>query len=160
MRLGLLCGLLLMGASLAYGAEAGSIDITAERLDVRQTDGKATFTGRVVAKRGAMTLHADTLTATYGKGHAAPQRGQVESIIAAGHVTLLRAGTGDEKATGDAATYNIHTHTLVLTGRAVTLTRGASMLVGDKLVYDLTSGHAKVTQTGGQVKARFVPQGQ
>jgi lipopolysaccharide transport protein LptA len=65
---------------------------------------------------------------------------------------------GGETATGTTAVYRPATQKLVLTG-AVTLVRGPSQLSGDKLVYDIASGNAQVTNSGGPVKARFVPQG-
>lgn len=133
--------------------KSGPVDITSRQLDVLQAKGLATFTGDVTVTQGGFTLNADKVVADYsGPG------GDITSITATGNVIITRTGAGGtaEKATGSTATYLPDSQNLTLTG-AVTLTRGPSQLSGDKLVYDIASGNARVTNSAGPVKARFVP---
>lgn len=143
-------------AAAAPLTSGGPVDITADRLDVTHANGKATFSGHVVVKQGTMVLRAPRLTVSYSAGG---KGGDVEQLQASGGVTITRGGAGGvtETATGSTATYHPSGQQLVLTGQTVTLTRGASTLEGDKLVYNLKTGNARVTSSAGPVKARFVP---
>lgn len=151
--------LAILAASQAAAASLGSggpVDISADKLDVQHLAGTAVFSGNVVVKQGGLTLTAPSLTAAYtagGKG------GDLDSLTATGGVTITRAaglgGATEETATGTTATYTPASQRLVLTG-VVTLTRGPSTLSGDKLVYNLATGNAQVTNSTGPVKARFV----
>lgn len=133
----------------------GPVDITSAQLDVQQAKGLATFSGNVVVTQSTFRLEAPKVVADFSaKGS------DIKSIQATGGVTITRPGQGGitEKATGTTATYQPGAQQLVLTG-AVTLIRGPSQLSGDKLVYDMASGNARVTNSSGPVKARFVPKG-
>lgn len=136
-------------------ASSGPVDITSQRLDVQQAKGTATFSGNVVVTQGGFKLEAPKVTAETDSAKG----GDIKSIVASGGVTITRPGQGGitEKATGTTASYTPGTQQLVLAG-AVTLIRGPSQLSGDKLVYDIASGNARVTNSKGPVKARFVPQ--
>ncbi len=146
---------LLFTASVLVQVHAAAakapIDISAQKLEVNQSSSKAIFSGNVVVTQEGLILTAPVVTADYqGQG--------IQTVTASGGVTITRTGAGgvSEKATGTTAIYNPDAGNLVLTG-AVTLTRGPSELSGDKLVYNLTTGNAVVTNSGGPVKARFVP---
>lgn len=149
----LLAATLVTSAASAQANAKAPVDITAQKLEVDQATGKAVFSGNVVVVQGGLTLTAPVVTADY-----AGQDNGIETVTATGGVTIVRNGTGgvSEKATGTTAVYNPQGGSLTLTG-AVTLTRGPSELSGDKLVYNLTTGNAVVTNSTGPVKARFVP---
>ena len=149
----LLLTLLFTPAAFAQAMGKGPVDITAQQLDVQQKKGTAVFSGDVVVKQGEMTLTAPKVTATYGS-----KGGDIEAIEATGGVTITRPGQNGvtEKAVGTTALYSPANGNMVMTG-AVTLTRGPSQLSGDKLTYDLANGNARVTNSKGPVKARFVP---
>ncbi len=133
-------------------ANGGPVDITSSQLDVDQSGKKATFSGNVVVTQGTFTLTAPKVVADYSG-----QGADIKSIQATGGVTINRSGEGvTEKAVGTTATYTPGARQLVLSG-AVTLVRGPSQLSGDKLVYDMATGNARVTNSSGPVKARFVP---
>lgn len=144
-------------STASFGA-AGPVDITSKQLDVQQAKGLATFTGDVVVKQAGFNLAAPVVTATYGANGPKGSSSDVKDITASGGVTILHDGAGGvpEKAVGTTAVYTPGIQQVVLTGD-VTLTRGPSQLSGDKLVYDLASGNARVTNSKGPVKARFVP---
>lgn len=150
----LLFTLAIPAAFAAPATSGGPVDITSQRLDVQQAKGLATFSGNVVVIQGGFRLEAAKVVADFGgKGS------DIKSINATGGVTITRPGQGGvtEKATGTAASYTPGTQQLMLTG-AVTLVRGPSQLSGDKLVYDIATGNARVTNSNGPVKARFVPE--
>lgn len=137
----------------------GPVDITSQQLDVQQSKGTAVFTGNVVVVQSGFTLNAPTVTATYGdKSDKANAAGGIQSIVATGGVVITRPAEGGltEKAVGSTAIYNPVSQQVVISGD-VTLTRGPSQLSGDKLVYDMATGNARVTNSKGPVKARFVP---
>lgn len=160
----LLTTILVPGSSFLVPPQAqslggkGPVDITSQQLDVQQAKGLAVFTGNVVVTQTGpgsdFRLEAPKVTADFSGGKGT----DIKSIEATGGVTITRAGEGSttEKATGTTATYTPGSQQLVLSGN-VTLTRGPSQLSGDKLVYDMASGNARVTNSGGPVKARFVP---
>lgn len=136
-------------------AQNGPVDITSSQLDVEQAKGLATFTGNVVVTQTGFTLAAPKVVADYSGAKGATD---IQSITATGGVTITRTGgLVNEKATGTTALYSPVTKQVVLSGE-VTLVRGPSSLSGDKLVYDMATGNARVTNSKGPVKARFVPQ--
>lgn len=153
--------LILIAAALAAAptwaeglAAGGPVDIESAQLEVQHAKGQATFSGNVKVTQGNLTLTAPKLDVAYGAGGS----GDITEMQASGGVTLTRGGGAvAEKATGNTATYNPQTQQIVMTGD-VTLTRGPSTLSGDKLVYDVASGTARVTSSNGPVKARFIPQ--
>lgn len=149
---------LALPAMAATLTSAGPVDITATQLEVQHTLGKAAFSGNVVVTQGDFTLKAPQLTADY---NAKGGGDSLKQLQATGGVTITRGGAGGmaETATGSVATYNPNAQKLVLTGPTVTLTRGPSTLVGDKLIYNIATGNAQVTNSSGPVKARFVSQG-
>lgn len=152
MKLLLLASLVASSLLAPVWAEAPTpIDITASKLEVNQSASKATFTGNVVVTQGGLVLAAPTVVTSYAGG-------TLDTVTASGGVTITRTGSGGvaEKATGSTATYSPKAGNLTLTG-AVTLQRGPSELSGDKLVYNLQTGNAVVTNSNGPVKARFVP---
>lgn len=130
------------------------VDITANSFEVLQNQGKAIFSGNVHAVQGNLTLEAPTVTVIYDNGG----HGDIKELRAEGGATISRSTTPPEKAVGTTAVYTPASQQLELTG-AVELTRGASTLAGDRLVYDIPSGNAKVTNSKGPVKARFTPGG-
>lgn len=136
-------------------AQNGPVDITSNQLDVEQAKGLATFTGNVVVTQTGFTLAAPKVVADYS---GAKGSNDIKSITASGGVIITRTGGAvAEKATGSTALYSPVTKQVILSGD-VTLIRGPSSLSGDKLVYDMATGNARVTNSKGPVKARFVPQ--
>ncbi len=137
--------LALPSGVMAAGAEP--IGITAQSLSVQQAQGTAQFNGQVKVVQGTLTLTANTLNVRFSTS--------LDELTATGNVKLVRGTT--ESASGAQAVFNPQLQTLVLTGPRVTLQRGPSLLVGDKLVYNLATEEAKLTNQGGPVQATFTP---
>jgi len=144
-------------AVLPGGNSKQPISIQSESLDYFDKDQKLIYTGNVVAIQGESKLKCSVLTIflppkTAGQGGAAPaSTSQVQHMDAVGPVTLV---SKDQVGTGDHGVYDKVSDTVVLSGN-VTLSQGPNVTKGDKLVYNLKSGQAKVT--GAHVISMFQP---
>ena len=146
MCLSLICG---SGAAWAQGAQVGfggikadptlPVEVSADELNVNQTDGSASFTGNVIVGQGEMRLSAQKLLVIY------KSEGGIERLEASGDVTLV---SGPDAAEADRADYSIDTGVVVMTGN-VLLTQGNNALTSQKMTVNLVDGTAKMV---GRVK--------
>lgn len=121
------------------------VEVTADSLNVNQTDGTAVFTGNVLAVQGDMRLSAAEVRVAYAKeGNA------IETLHATGGVTLVNA---TDAAEAREAVYTIASGNVVMTGD-VLLTQGKNAISGQKLVLDLKAGTGVME---GRVKTVFTP---
>ena len=137
------------------------IEISADSLEVQQEEQLAVFTGNVDAAQGELNLRADKLVVYYRAN--AKNANAIRLIEAYGNVFL---SSPTEMAQGAKGVYNLDTDRVELTG-SVVLTRGESVIRGDRLDMDLASGTTRVSSTSvvtqqgdqgsGRVKALFVP---
>ena len=123
-------------ANVSFGTEQHNADqpveVTADRLDVNQTDGTATFEGNVVVVQGELTLTAGRVLVEYGT----TQPREIERIHAFGNVVLV---SPTEAAEGDEAVYEVASRSVVMTGN-VLLTQELNVVSGEKLTIDLDTG--------------------
>ncbi len=157
LRLGFLCaGLCALpataqttGAPVAFGSFKGDptlpVEVTADQLQVNQTDGTAVFTGNVIVIQGEMRLTAPLVKVDY-----AQDRKAIARLDASGGVTLVNGG---EAAESQNAVYTIDTGEVVMTGD-VLVTQGGSALSGNQLTVDLNTGTGVMQ---GRVQTVFVP---
>jgi lipopolysaccharide export system protein LptA len=135
---------LAQGAQVAFGTLSVDpslpVEVTADSLDVNQSDGTAIFTGNVVIGQGEMRLSAARVLVVYDAA-----RTGIDRLEATGGVTLVN---GAEAAEAQRADYDIDGGSIVMTGD-VLLTQGASALAADRMVVDLSAGTAQMT---GRVK--------
>ena len=133
------------------------IDISADRLEVRQRENIALFSGAVKVTQGKMTLMADGLTVYYDTdGGADPS---IQRLDAKGNVRLA---SDSETVTSAWGLYDVERR-LVTFGGNVLLVRGDSRLTGDRLELNLISGLTKVDgsqastsgDSDGRVRGRF-----
>lgn len=164
----------LLAAVVLAGAGAGAqeltsarghdanlpIEINADRLEVRQDQNLAIFSGNVVASQGALRLHAQTLKVHYIRERegGVDTEATISRIDAIGEVFLASPG---ETAQGAVAVYDVTNRVVTLSG-SVVLTRGDNVIRGERLVLDLATGRSRVEggSAGGQqqrVRALFVP---
>ena len=133
------------------------IEITADALDVAQSDQTAIFSGNVVAIQGDLRLGSDNLRVYYRQGdERAAAEGAISKIDAIGAVTV---SSPRETATSEWGVYDVDAGQITLGGKVV-LTRGENVLRGEQLVIDLETGHSRIVGQqggGGRVKALFVP---
>lgn len=118
------------------------INIESDRLEVRENEKVAVFSGNVNAKQGDTVLKAATLTVYYGgEGSAATGSADIERIEASGKVYMK---SKEQVATGDRGSFDMKTEVLVLTGDEVVLSEGDNVLVGCELVVQMRTGLAQV----------------
>lgn len=142
------------------------IDISADNLDISQTDGRAVFTGHVVAIQGEVRLTAEKMIVHYEKSTPADQKKQ-----AAGGIRKIEVekdvflSTPGETASGGRGVYDVARQQIVLEQNVV-LTKDKNTLKGERLVYDFTTGKSALAshdpaapEKKARVRALFVPEG-
>jgi lipopolysaccharide export system protein LptA len=132
------------GTSVAFGAIKADptlpVEVTADNLDVDQSDGSAEFTGNVLIVQGEMRLSAKRVLVIYNQSQSGIQR-----LEATGDVVLVN---GPDAAEANRADYTIDSGVIVMSGN-VLLTQGANALTSDKMTVHLTDGTARMA---GRVK--------
>ena len=151
---------LLLAAPASVGAQTANVsfgglkadttlpvEVTAENLEVNQTDGTATFVGDVLVKQGEMRLSAGKIRVIYdatGK--------EIDRLVASGQVLIVNATDAAEAAE---AVYTIASGEVVMQGN-VLMTRGQTAIKGEKLVINLKTGTGRME---GGVTTTFTPGG-
>ncbi len=145
------------GAILPGANSKQPINIEATKLDYFDKEQKLIYTGNVLAVQGESKLKCSTLVIYLppkggeGQAGAPSSTSQVQRMEAAGPVTMV---SKDQVGTGNSGVYDKSSDTVVLTGN-VTLSQGPNVTLGDKLVYELKTGQARVT--GSRVRSMFQP---
>jgi len=152
------------------------VHIEAAKLEVRDKDKVATFSGDVRVKQGDTAMRCNSLVVFYEQNDDKPAAGQAkgQSMQAASpgpggqqKIKRLEARGGvvvtqkDQTATGDLGTFDMKSNTVTLTGNVV-MTQGKNVLRGDRLVVDLTSGVSRVESGkngNSRVQGLFIPGG-
>lgn len=148
------------GAVLPGGNSKQPINIEAAALDYFDKEQKLVYTGNVVAVQGDSKLKCSVLVIylppkAEGQVSTPASTSQVQHMDATGPVTMI---SKDQIGTGDHGVYDKVSDTVVLTGN-VTLSQGPNVTKGDKLVYELKTGQARVTVAPGHapVRSMFEP---
>ena len=147
-----------------FGSSKEPIKIDANKLDVFDKEGRAVFTGEVVAVQGESTMKCTVMTVFYEQrdqngGQAAPAAqgaddSAIKKIDCKGPVTIV---SRTQVATGENATFDRGSNKILLTGNA-TLSDGPNVTKGERVLYDINTGVANIETTpGGRVRALFVP---
>jgi lipopolysaccharide export system protein LptA len=167
------CALAQPGATNAPNALQGfqqnrgqPVQIEASRLEVRDKDKMATFSGNVKVVQGDTTLRCKSLVVFYeqqnkdGSQARAPVQAmpaakpgpggssQISKLEASGGVTVTQK---EQTATGDRALFDMKANTVTLLGN-VLVSQGPNVMRGEKLVVDLTSGVSRVEAGKGPVR--------
>jgi lipopolysaccharide export system protein LptA len=166
--------ILLASAVLALAASAGvaaaqkspvlpgasskePVSIDAAKLDYFDKDQKLVYSGAVVAAQGESRLKASVLTIFLEPAPANSNGHQMRRMEAQGPVTITAK---DQIGTGDSGIYDKSENKVFLTGH-VTLSQGANVTKGERLVYDLNTNQAVVlgggNAQGGRVRSVFTP---
>jgi lipopolysaccharide export system protein LptA len=144
------------------------VHIEATRLEVRDKDKVATFTGNVQVIQGDTEMRCKTLTVFYEQDPdkpgtavrtATPGPGgeqRIKRLEAKGGVVVTQ---NDQVATGETALFDMHSNTVTMLGKVV-VTQGQNVLRGDRLVVDMTTGLSRVESGDkgeGRVQGLFLP---
>ena len=154
------------------------IQIESDKLEVRDNDRQAIFTGNVSVVQGETLMKAGKMTVYYvgqqmsrdndaqaqpaaaaPSAGAAPGSADIERIEVEGKVYVK---SESQVATGDRATFDMGSEVLTLSGKEVVLTEGDNVIVGCKLSVQMKTGQAQLdgcggTQSGGRVKMLLQP---
>lgn len=119
------------------------IQIESDKLEVREADNVAVFSGNVTVVQGPTMLKAGKMTVHYAKdgGSAATGSANIDRLEVDDKV-YVKSNT--QVATGDRGTFDMKSETLVLSGKEVVLSEGTNILVGCKLTVQMKSGEAQV----------------
>ena len=150
---------MLAGAAAAQEADVGdgdggqAIEITADTLEVRQSENVAIFEGSVNAVQGTLVLNADMLIVYYREVEGGQGNLGVSRIDAEGNVVI---SSPEETAKGERGVYNLDEGRIDLAG-GVVLSSGNNVVQGEALTMDLESGVSRVSGAGGtRVQGLFV----
>lgn len=135
----------------AHALAAEPVKITADNFTIDQTNKLGTFTGSVVITRTNLTIWANKVVVTYGKGG----ENDIDNITATGAV---RIKTPAQEATGGRATFDPLTQILKLTDN-VTVLNAQGKVSGPELTINLASQTSTFEGgKGGRVTGVFTPQ--
>lgn len=138
-------------ASVAFGLIKADptlpVEVTADTLEISQTDGSAQFIGNVLVVQGVMRLSADKVLVIYK-----PEQKGIDRLEAIGNVILVN---GPDAAEAQHAEYTIDSGTIVMNGN-VLLSQGNSTLASNQMVVNLNDGTAHMS---GRVKTILNPDG-
>ena len=138
------------------------IQIESDKLEVREADNLAIFSGNVSVVQGPTVLKSGRMTVFYAKdgGSAATGSSSIDRLEVDDKVYVK---SENQVATGDRGVFDMKTEVLVLSGSKVVLSEGENVLVGCKLTVQMKSGQAQVEgcksgQSGsGRVQMSITP---
>ncbi len=139
------------------------VRIESDVLEVRDGEKVAVFSGNVVVIQADTTMRTTTLKVHYtgdpsGAETGQPGAGQNISRLEANGGVVVE--TGDQKATGEWAVFEMATQEVTMGGDVV-LSQGRNVLRGTSLVVNLRSGTSRLVSTAGggsgRVQGLFIP---
>ncbi|MGB3831537.1 MAG: LptA/OstA family protein [Mesorhizobium sp.] len=172
------------GAALAQSGSATSvsnlklsndkpIQIESDKLEVRQNENLAIFSGNVSVVQGPTLMKAGSMKVYYTKppkgASAQPAAAEADAgIPGSGNIDHIEVNdkvyikSDAQVATGDRGTFDMKSQVLVLSGDKVVLSDGTNVLVGCKLTVQTQSGLAQVDSCGksGRVMMSITPDSQ
>lgn len=139
------------GAEVAFGGlkhdASLPVEISADQLQIDQSNGSATFTGNVAIGQGELRISAGKVEVLYETKDGSPT-GEIQKLAATGGVTVVN---GTEAAESQRADYLIEQSAIIMSGNVI-LTQGKNALSSDKMTINLDSGTAFMD---GRVKTIF-----
>lgn len=129
------------------------VDIESNSMEILEKENKAIFTGKVVAKRGNVTLNSDKLVVDFvkEKDDKGANKTTVTFLHATGSVLII---TKTQRITGQWARMDVKADKAVVGGN-VMVKQGSTIIKGKKLKVNLKTDHSEMT--GGRVKGSFTP---
>ncbi|MFQ6236910.1 LptA/OstA family protein [Sinorhizobium meliloti] len=133
------------------------IQIESDKLEIKDPESKAIFTGNVKVVQGTTTLQAGNMTVFYkaGGGSVTGGNADIDRIEVSNKVFL---SSGAQQATGESGIVNLTNQTIVLKGKKVVLSEGKNVFVGCQLNVQMDTGEAQLDACGGRVQIQLDPQ--
>ncbi|HEY0236012.1 MAG TPA: LptA/OstA family protein [Afipia sp.] len=134
------------------------IQIDALSLEMRDKDKAATFSGNVKVVQGDTTMRARKMVVFYDDDPNSPKpamksatpgpggSSSIRRLEATGGVTVTQK---DQTVSGETGIFDMRANTVTMLG-GVILTKDKSILRGDKLIVDMTTGVSRVEASGGR----------
>ncbi|SIQ71172.1 lipopolysaccharide export system protein LptA [Rhizobium sp. RU20A] len=133
------------------------IQIESDKLEIKDSESKAIFTGNVKVVQGTTTLQGGTMTVFYKSGGGSISSGDADiDRIEVNDKVFLSSGT--QQATADKGNFDMTRQTFVLEGKRVVLSEGKNVFVGCRLNVQMDSGEAQLESCGGRVQIQLDPQ--
>jgi len=126
------------------------IFITSDRMEADRKKSIITYSGRVVAVQGDMTMNSANLSASYSEDMK-----KVKEIIAEGNVRIVQ---GDREATGAKSVFNGDAQTITLTGSPAVVKQGNNEVSGSRIVFYIEEDRAIAEGGSERVKATIFPE--
>jgi lipopolysaccharide export system protein LptA len=120
------------------------IQIESDKLEVRENESVAIFSGNVSVSQGDTLMKSGRMTVYYAKdggGSAATGSANIDRLEVDEKVYVK---SNNQVATGDRGTFDMKTEVLVLSGNEVVLSEGDNVLVGCQLTVQMRTGEAQV----------------
>ena len=134
------------------------IEIESDKLEVRETENKAIFTGNVAVTQCLTVFKSGSMTVFYAKdgGSAATGSSNIDRLEVDGKVYVK---SDKQVATGDRGVFDMKSEVLTLSGNEVVLSEGSNVLRGCKLTVQMKTGRAQVDgcSKGGRVQMKLDP---
>lgn len=145
------------------------IQIESDKLEVREAENIAVFSGNVSVTQGDTLLRSGRMTVFYlpaaegASGSAATGSSGIDRLEVDDKVYVK---SGEQVATGDRGTFDMKTEVLTLSGQEVVLSEGPNVIVGCKLTVQMRTGEAQVVGCpkgeggSGRVSVQLTPSSQ
>lgn len=145
---GLACAAVLAAAAPAAAqlsrSSDGPIDVTADELEVQQSNCVSIWRGNAEALQGDSRLRANVMRMFMAKGASKPGAaggcGELTRLEAEGGVYYV---TPQQRVRGDNGVYDATNETVVLTGDVVAV-QGQNVLRGSRMVFNTRTGEGKM----------------
>ena len=142
------------------------VRITSATLEVRDKSKMATFKGDVHVTQGETEVRCDELVVFYddekdksgakkvasSSPDAARGQQQIRRMEAKGNVVVTQK---DQRAVGDRAEFDMRSNTVTLIGNVI-ITNADNVVRGSRMVVDLTTGIARMGDTGGGTRVEGI----
>ncbi len=140
------------------------IQIESDKLEVRENESLAIFTGNVQVVQGPTLLKAGAMKVYYVKDQAqADQASAGSATTGTANIDRLEVSSkvyiksDTQVATGERGTFDMKSEVLVLSGDKVVLSDGDNVLTGCKLTVQMKTGLAQVEACGKRVMMSITP---
>lgn len=132
------------------------IQIESDKLEIREQEKRAVFTGNVKVAQGKTTLRAGNMVVYYSAkgGSVSSGKAAIDKIVVSGKVAL---SSGAQNASAEKGVFDMKSEILVLEGKSVVLSEGQNVFTGCKLTVQMRNGQAKLESCGDRVRIQLDP---
>lgn len=129
------------------GRSDAPIEITSERSEYLQKEGRGVYIGNVKAVQANSVVTTDKLTAVCSRAESGDCE-EIRTMIAEGNVLYVAP---EVKIRGDRAEYDYASDTITITGNVISSRGDEGLIRGTKIVYSVGEGRVVITATGDRV---------